>query len=333
MNSMTGDVALRQGGVTFLPRDFVETPEGLLFAVVAHGVETDRALCFLRYVREGCTLRKVRTEEANELLRQQHGEYLFHSTRRDVAVHGVPLDRIVRHFSPAQRLAEIVSGGGSEALEAKAVRVARILAATPSSLRCLGVTGSLLVNAHHASSDIDLVAYGKSSFELARGKLRQALAQKTLAPLDVAMWRDAYERRGCSLTFDEYVWHEQRKLNKFSYGGTKVDISCVAAPPRWSTERGRKLDRRVIQATVTDDHDAFDYPARFPLSHPEIREILCYNPTYAGQARAGERVEASGWIEEIDDGQLRLVVGTSREATGEYINVLPNSRGERCRDT
>jgi predicted nucleotidyltransferase len=136
------------------------------------------------------------------------------------------------------------------------------------------------------------------------------------------MWREAYQRRGCSLTFAEYVWHERRKLNKFAYGGTKVDISCVAGPPSYAQARGRKLDRRIIQAIVTNDRDAFDYPARYGIEHPEISDILCYNPTFTGQARAGELVEAAGWEEETCGGRRRLVVGTSREAAGEYLKVL-----------
>ena len=54
---------------TYLPRDFVETASGLLFAVVAHGLESQRVLAFLRYVRVDGALRKFGTDDANELLR------------------------------------------------------------------------------------------------------------------------------------------------------------------------------------------------------------------------------------------------------------------------
>ena len=36
----------------------------------------------------------------------------------------------------------------------------------------------------------------------------------------------------------------------------------------------------------------------------------------------GEIVEAAGWVERLDDGRLRLIVGTTREAPGEYLKVL-----------
>jgi predicted nucleotidyltransferase len=34
----------------FFAKDFIETAEGLIFAVVERGVEDGKALCFLRYV-------------------------------------------------------------------------------------------------------------------------------------------------------------------------------------------------------------------------------------------------------------------------------------------
>jgi uncharacterized protein len=48
---------------------------------------------------------------------------------------------------------------------------------------------------------------------------------------------------------------------------------------------------------------------------------VSFTPTYAGQAAAGEMIEASGWLEADTKGTLRLVVGTSRESPGEWIRV------------
>ncbi|HQJ62015.1 MAG TPA: DNA polymerase subunit beta, partial [Methanothrix soehngenii] len=72
---------------------------------------------------------------------------------------------------------------------------------------------------------------------------------------------------------------------------------------------------------VTDCEFAFDSPAIFRLDHPEVKEILCFTHTYAGQALPGERIEAKGVLEETANG-LRLVVGTTREARGEWIRSL-----------
>ncbi len=305
----------------FLPRDFIETAEGLLFAVVAHGTEAGRTLGFLRYVRDDGTLRKVATDEANRLLQRRYPEYLFHSARRDVVLHGVPLERIVTHYHPIDRMAELVGADRNDSLEQKTVSMACMLKSGRCEVPWLGVTGSVLVNAHQRRSDIDLVVYGRVAFASARERLRLGLRQGAVQPLSDTMWRETYERRGCSLAFDQYVWHERRKFNKCMIGGTKVDLSCVGPEQPWARQVGRKVERRMLRATVVDDRDAFSYPARYLVNHPQVQQVISYNPTYMGQALVGEEIEAVGWLERLEHGQFRLLVGTSREATGEYIRV------------
>ncbi len=317
-----GDLLLRRAASPLLPRDFVETCEGLLFAVVAHGVEAGRAHCFLRYVRQVEQLRKVETEEANRLLYDEFGDYLFHSPARDIQLHGVPLERIVHHYRPADRWAEIVAAGGGDAIEAKVTQLSEVVLCQGLPERSVGVTGSVLVRAHQASSDIDLVVYGRESFFLVRQRLQQALLAGAIDSLSDGMWHEAYRRRGCALTFEEYVWHERRKFNKFALSGTKVDIACVSHPSPWTVQRGRKLERRIIRSTVSDDTEAYLYPARFGITDPDVPHIISFNPTFTGQAEMGETVEASGWLEEIEGGSKRLVIGTSREASGEYLKVV-----------
>lgn len=328
MNGPTCERSLREEGHAYLPRDFVETSEGLIFAVVAPGTEDARILGFLRYVRAGSTWRKLDTATANQLLQTHFTDYLYYSRQRDVAVHGVHLKRVVRHYRPSTRLAEIMVKSCPDALEEKVRQLARMIAEGAGLPAWLGVTGSLLVESHQAASDIDLVCYGRDHFAAARQTLRSAQASGALDALSDTMWRDAYARRGCSLSFDDYLWHELRKHNKFACGDTKVDISCIVAEPAWMAARSTKLGRAVIRAPVTDDTFAFDYPAHYPVQHPSVRAIVCFTPTYAGQALAGETVEAAGWIEQAGDGTQHLTVGTSREAAGQYVKVVrePNSR-------
>ena len=52
----------------FLSKDFIETAEGLIFAVVAQGTEQGKVLCFLRYVKDDDGWKKVSTEPANAFL-------------------------------------------------------------------------------------------------------------------------------------------------------------------------------------------------------------------------------------------------------------------------
>ncbi|MHB8865261.1 MAG: hypothetical protein ACYC6N_23020 [Pirellulaceae bacterium] len=322
MNSTNPEHALRENGGQYLVRDFVETREGLLFAVIASGLEEGRVLGFLRYVRREGTLRKLDTANANLLLQRQHVHYVYYSQQRDVALHGIPRDDVTRHYRPSARLAEIAQQPHSVGLEEKLCCLGGIIGGKAAAPSWLGVTGSLLIGSPRADSDIDLVCYGRDNFARARLRLRSAIDQGLLNKLPASLWRDAYQRRGCSLTFEEYVWHEQRKHTKFACDGTKVDISLIDAEPPEAVGCGKKRGHAVVRGLVTEDAYAFDYPACYSIEHPAIQAIVCYTPTYAGQAEAGEILEASGWVEETTEGRQRLVVGTSREAVGEYVKVL-----------
>jgi predicted nucleotidyltransferase len=278
-------------------------------------------MAFLRYVRDGRTWRKVSTDEAHSLLSEQRPELLFQSTRRDVLLHGVPVTQVAAHYRPRDRLAQLLATGGQDPLERKLVRVVELLGAGRGDAEWLGVTGSLLVGAQRAGSDIDLVVYDHRAFQQLRQRVGEMTGEGGLQPLDDAMWRETYRRRGCSLTFEQFVWHERRKCNKCQWAGTKVDISWVGPEPAWATRRGKKIARREIAARVIDDQDAFAYPARYVIDHAEIVEIVSYNPTYTGQAQRGESIAAAGWVEQLEDGQLRLLIGTSRESPGEFLRV------------
>jgi len=310
--------------VRYLPRDFVETSDGLLFAVVDRSADQETIPCFLRYCRSGARgFRKLGTQAANDLLRRESPKYLFHCERRDAALHGVDPADVVRHLRPRDRLQALLdSGVPADSFEALAVRVVRILAASGVETAAVGVTGSVLVGSHGPDSDIDLVLYDAATFRRARDVIATLISRGVLAALNDTAWRDAYRRRGCALTYDEFVWHEQRKLNKVLFEGTKLDFSLVldetdAPPVSW-----RKLGAVNVSTTVSGDAQAFDYPARYQVADEQITEVVAFTATYSGQARVGERIEVCGLLEQAQGGERRVVVGTDREASGQYIRVV-----------
>jgi hypothetical protein len=303
--------------------DFIETTEGLIFAIVASGLEQQRALCFLRYARNEQGLAKLNTEAANTLLATRFPQYLFHSATRDASLHGVPVDRIEKHFQPPERAAQLAVGGGSSVIAHRGGRLIGNLSQYEVPIEHIGVTGSLLIGAESDHSDIDLVIYGADNFERARAAIASGFADGTLTPLNDDEWREAYRRRGCDLTFEEYVWHEQRKNNKAVFEGTKFDIAWGDQSARQGsvTENAKKLRSATIRGAVVDDSATFRFPARWQIEHPEITELFAFTPTYVGQAFVGEMIEACGIVERTAD-HHRLVVGASREAAGQWIKVI-----------
>lgn len=306
----------------FNPRDFLETHEGLVFAVVDPHIEGDRVLAFLRYAPQSGKLAKVGTEAANRLLQADFPRYLHHSSRLQAQLHGVPLNAIQRHHRPRERVQDLLRRGPADELETKLLRLLGLLAEYGVSTASLGVTGSMLIGRQTVTSDLDLVVYGRDAFFRARAAVMQAQAEGTLDELDEAGWCDAYQRRGCSLDFEDFVRHERRKGNKGAMAGTKFDLALIEEDTPPDTRRWLKLGAYTIEARILDASGAFGHPARYRIEHSDISEILSFTHTYVGQALAGERIEAAGTVEESASGLKRLIIGSSREAPGEYLRVL-----------
>ncbi|MGB5833726.1 MAG: hypothetical protein WBG92_17275 [Thiohalocapsa sp.] len=312
----------------YLPKDFVMTMEGLVFAVVDRCDGVERIPCFLRYrPSPSGDLTKVTTEAAHTLLREQYPKYLYRCQNRQALLHGPRPADVVEHLRPRDRVHALFDARYSrDAFEARTVRLVRTLAECGIPSASVGVTGSVLVASHRVDSDIDLVIYDENDFHAARTALPELIRQGVCAALDDAAWHDACSRRGCALSFSTFLWHEQRKRNKAIFEGTKFDLSLVTdAPERGEETAPRPWHKRGsirLRARVTDDHRAFHYPARLGLDHPTISEVLAYTATYTGQAGIGEQIEVCGLLEENDDGAQRIIVGTDRESLGQYIRVL-----------
>jgi predicted nucleotidyltransferase len=306
--------------MTFFAKDFIETAENLIFAVVVDGVEQHKVLCFLRYVRESTGLKKYPTDKANAFLQQHYPDYLHYSPVLDAKLHAVPVERIINHHQPKQRLQRLLHSTPSDEVEQDLIDLCQLLQKHGADLSQCGITGSLLIGAQQHSSDIDLVCYERGVFQHCRKQVRELIAENALQSLHEQDWQASYQRRDCDLDFADYVWHEQRKFNKALINGRKFDLSLIN--PSHAPSHSHKYGAMTLQAQVIDDTAAFDYPAEFKLKHPDIASVVSFTATYTGQAITGETVEVSGLVEQNSDGIKRIVVGSNREAHGEYIKVI-----------
>lgn len=306
----------------YLSKDFIETAEGLVFAVVDQRLEQGRVLCFLRYVKDGMGWKKYPTEAANALLQKSFPQYLYFSSVSDVQLHAVTVDKIVRHHQPKYRLQSLLCKKSQDPVEHDLLALCSLLKNRGLDLKQVGVTGSLLIGAQTAASDIDLVLYGREHFFHCRNIIQQLINDSQLQNLSDKDWLMSYERRLCDLSVDEYIRHERRKFNKAVINGRKFDISLLAQESAWELIKYTKCGKTVLKAVVLDNSLAFDYPSILKIDHPQVSECVSFTATYAGQAIAGEKVEISGQLERSEKGDLRILVGSSREAEGEYIKVI-----------
>lgn len=298
-------------------RDFFETRDGWIFAVADYyhprGIRS-----LLRYVphpkgermANGKRYRKLDFEESYQFLRKERPDYV-----QDL--HVVPEEDVERLFLPSRGLAKAVD------VDSRVKTIASVLREAGLPLEAMGITGSMLLELHSPSSDIDFVVYGPWWWK-ARDALARAKEEGSIQDLDEEMWRRIYSKRKPELGFNEFVLHERRKGNRGMIEGTYFDLlftrdydQIAPQPP----SPGEVLGRSRIRGQVEDAAFAFDSPAVYRLDHSEVVEILCYSHTYAGQAWPGETVEAEGVLEKTPQG-LRLVVGTTREAKGEWIRSI-----------
>ncbi|TAJ44980.1 DNA polymerase subunit beta [Methanofollis fontis] len=293
-------------------RDFVEDIEGRIYAVSAYD-NTERAGCVLRYVPDpdgervdpaGRRYTKLDFEPAYDYIRAHKPEYLD-------GLHRVPIADILRIYKPEERIDWIAS---------RDPRVAALLSHFDLPAGSVGCTGSRLVGLENGASDIDLVVYGAAWF-LAQAQLARLVGAGRLPGMSEEMWRRVYEKRVPEISFDVFVLHEGRKWNRGEFGDTWFDLlytrsyDALASAP---AGRGREIGRARIEAVVTDASHSFDSPAVYEVEHESVSRVISFTHTYCGQALAGETIEAAGVLEEHGDTQW-LIVGTTREAKGEYI--------------
>ena len=305
----------------FRARDFIETHSGLAFALIVDQVEGELLRGTLRYRREASGWVKLSTAEAQRCLQRDHPALLVHEPRFDAILPGIPMQQVARHHRAELRLGEIMALAPNQveagSLEHKLRHVVTQLTRRGVQLECIGVTGSLLLGAHGAGSDLDLVIRSKSRFEAARVALDEAIRAEELQPLDSAQWRAAWQRRGAAIEFERFLWHQRRKGVNAIHQGTKIDLGLwqPVAPLR----PGVKEEERTIRGVITHDQAAFETPSRWRCDHEEVAELLTWSATYCGQVRQGERFEARGIVERLEDGSRRLVVGGDREAKGHWL--------------
>ncbi len=301
---------------TFI-RDFIVTKDDWIFAVADY-YHPDGIRAVLRYVPDetgdrvlnGIKYRKYDFDDAFEFMNQHRPEWV-----RDV--HIIPEGEVKVVLHPPEPLSDLIKQ------DPRVKAIADVLLKAGVPLDRMGVTGSLLPGLQNDLSDIDFVVYGDAWFQ-ARDAILQAKEEVGLIEdIDDGMWQRIYRKRIPEISYDEFVLHERRKGNRGMVDGTYFDLLFVRDEQQLEAPlpRGKDGNHLTIKATVTDARFAFDNPSVYKIDHDTIDHVLSYTHTYAGQALAGEVIEARGVVEEIGD-LKRLVVGTSREPKGEWIRSL-----------
>lgn len=290
-------------------RDFVRIGD-FYFSVLGYK-NAERVKCFLRYSPHE---KGERAKNGKRFKKLSHEEALAHPLAEKYFENGIfriPVKDIDEVFKPEEKLEYV--------MDSNVAKVVDFFSSIPVDQ--MGVTGSRLIGLQSDESDVDFIVYGKWWF-LAREMLRKGIENGSLQDLDESAWDFIYRKRKVPLPFELFVAHEKRKFHRAYLGETYFDLLYVRGYEEIDNgipeEMGTKLGKITIEASVLDDRYIFDYPAYYQVEHKEVKAILCFTHTFAGQAFKGERVIARGDLEEIN-GEKYLVVGTKREVEDEFI--------------
>jgi len=326
---------------------YLETQEGLFFAVKGMEHPPDRVIAVLRYapdpepggrVKGGKSYRRLyRFAEQERLMRTTYPHYLAYDPVFRTTLQSVPRSLVQRIYDPRQRLQELMPAAAGKGIEGDAAAFAGLLekeAAVPSS--ALGITGSLLIGLHTELSDLDIAVFGAESCRRAHQGLRRLLDGQSgeLRRLDARGMEALYAQRvvDTRMAFGQFVDLEERKVNQGCFRRRTYFIRFIKEAREASEMYGRfgytPLGRTTITAVIADDQEAIFTPCRYLVSDVRSREgasvqnlneIVSFRGRFCEQAQTGESVMAAGTLERVQnsrgDAWHRLLLGNSAEDT------------------
>jgi len=289
------------------------------------------------------------------LFKEAYPQYIYqsplHSSER--LFFAIPVDSIERVYYPRRGLKELMSMPVSS-LDGHLKNVHEFVTFLLQSglvLKDLGITYSTLMG-HYLSeySDLNIVVYGKENY----WKLMQYLESTEHSSLrwkTEAEWATFLENRNRFTRFGKEKAIEVMKRKKSEgYFNNKLFVIFAAEKEeetwfKWGAERYKQLGTATITGKITSNISSVVRPGCYEITDAQVSEslptnsdnnnnikkIIFYNRDYCMLAYPGERIEASGLLEEVipEQGEAyqRLVVGyfdayISERREREYIKVV-----------
>ncbi|MGD6808121.1 MAG: hypothetical protein ACQCN3_00320 [Candidatus Bathyarchaeia archaeon] len=248
----------------------------------------------------------------------------------------VPVDEIIQHFQPQEKLNKLREGKPQNVFEEKALQLATDLqqeAGIPWS--AIGVSGSILAGLTTTTSDIDPLVYGEENCRKAYAAMQRMLKEghPRFKPYTTEELKTLYDFRSkdTHMSFEDFQRVENRKAFQGMYQGTDYFVRFVKEWPEIGEHYGdvcySNAGYAKITAKVTDKTEALFTPCVYGLekvkviSGPQltpIKEVSSFRGRFCEQAEKGETINAQGKAELVTNKKsgeryYRLILGGKPE--------------------
>jgi len=270
-------------------KDYITTPEGLVFEVMGYEHPKGAFMAVLKHRPLYKSHEKLshgtqaKYRESVEYLKKTHPQYVFR--HRGLEISAVPFDNIARILKPKQRALEIVSDP-EDALEEKTSEFLRELSSLAGiSILDLGVTGSLLWDGHREDSDMDVVVYGKENV------LKSLLALDKMA--------DITHRKNVGI-----------------FRGTRFSLRGVRK------QKPEKMDfepKGIVRtkATIIDNTESLFFPITYRIKSHIADELVSFITDYEHIFGNGTHLDIRGSLEHCGE-KKRIVIGSYEGEDNEF---------------
>jgi len=344
----------------FKDRDYLLAEGGLFFCVVGYTHPPDRVVSYLKYAPAeegewGTADRRFKRmlpyytiphiSNTLDYLRVAFPGCVFYDPYSKTSFSAVPVESIVGHFCPEEKLQRLLKEERRDRLEEAAVKLVSILSERSGvSEDFFGVTGSILIGIHRPTvSDIDLIVLGRENSLKVKAALLNLYSSegspiKKFSGVQLEEWCEAkvrlypLTRREAEVIYDR-VW------NRGVFNGVNFSVHPVRLDWEVADIYGGKTFNNLglveVEATVEDAVDSLFLPATYRVAEVRIksgvrvegvREVVSFEGLYGGIYQKGETVLARGVLEEVREvssGEVycRVVVGSLAAGGMDFIRL------------
>ena len=329
-------------GTERLEGDYIETVDGLFFAVKGVHHPPGLTIAYLRYIPNphGERLRNDRRydrlydlEHTEDILRWNFPQYLNLIEEKSITLQSIPNKCILRRYDPREKLREIIEKPEGD-LQKTVAKLAESLQNKGVPQKVMGVSGSLLIDLAGPDSDIDIIVYGMENGGKAYQALRElrnetdwvtAYDEESVASVVRSRWADS------GLDLNKLGSLEAQKILHGRVEGRDYFFRLLKLPQEVEVgDVSRPLGMVRLKARIADAEEAIFAPCSYLIedceyldSHglPVASQLLSYRGKFTEQAVKGDRVEIRGTLEEaVIRGQRSFKVILGRK--GDYVIPL-----------